>query len=488
MSSDCAALEASQSSTFQPTPGDPRSPWTFSWRVKIDDWSSTSSVKVTWPQKVNLESVFGADLIAGSKGDMSVLALGPTAPQASTIQLIGKSLPDPKRGAPRLDPADVKFQCAGINAPPPSPPFVKPECDMDITYAVLGSWPNAIRAELRVQKWTADREFDLIFWGVPSTIKLANLNRATIVSTDITAEGNKIFRLRLKPQAGMDPNSKDTVYGTMEFEVQPPVRTPPKISCHDPWSPPPPPPPPPPPNPPPPPSPLPPLSAPQAPPTPLPPQTPPTPPPPPHPKPPRPSPPPLLPEPPITALEEEDERLQAALRLAPAPTNPMPPPPSPSPALDPEEVVQRLIATRSVSSLPAEYQAVASGVAAMIVMIGLYSLCSRSSNRRQGARGQNGLTKSRVSASRYGAVANDDYDIEEPADFEQPALKPKSKPKPKPESHLPHQNGSGARGASMTKADPRAALQGLADGLLQAPQTAEWSGHGKLMEPGQIVD
>jgi hypothetical protein len=471
MSSDCANLDEGQSSTWQGSPGDPYSPFTFSWRLAVADWAGTNAIQIKWSQRVNLQSVFGADLVAGAQAEVTMLSLGPMAPSQNMIQLIGVTMPDPKRGAPVFATKDVIFKCLSINAPPPSPPFLLPECDMDVTYAVLGSWPNAVRAELRIAKWTGNRIVTVTYWDAPSTIGLQNINRALLVKSSINDYGNKAFQLKLIPQAGMDSRSEDTVFGTLDFEVHPPVRSAPKITCHDPWSPPPPPPPPLPPSPPPPPSPAPPFIAPKLPPQP---PLPLNPPPPPHPRPPRHSPSPRRPEPPDFALESEEEEdpelAAAAVKSLPLTVSSPPPPPSPPAGM-----------LDFVDALPPEYQAVGGGVLGAAVLVALYSFCTRSparGYRRREARVHDNPSSARKT-SRYGAIADDDYSEEE-ANMPEPE---RAKPKPRPKSRQRQKGGDAP--------DARDVLRTFAEQTQRSafePQTAEWSGYGQVIEPGEIVD
>ena len=447
-------------------------------------------MKVTWPESASLESVFGADLVSGAKGQVAVLSLGPTAPQQDTLQLIGETIPKNDGSSKPLKFEGVNFKCINIMAPPPSPPFREGmvDCDLDITYAVKNSWPGAENVELQVNSWRAEREVTVVFWGTPSTVKIYNIQRATLVNTIIDERGNKAFVLKLHEVPMYDDHSRDSVKGTVGFEVRPAVRATPHITCHDPWSPPPSPAPPhlpPPPSPPPPPPspPSPPVTQPGAPPLP------------PHPKPPpRARPPPPPPFPPNDEYNYDEQS--------------PPPPPRPRSAPSPPDwgSATPVLQTVNLDGSPALVTGLGSIVAALLFVI--FALCCNrlmSSSRSAGARPR---VSPRAQKARYGKVADDEYSEEdeepEPPTAAAPAV---SRPLGK-SGRSSGSPGSGdkparaavpfsARGKVKAKARGKEEL-GASEILDQfarqvkrdsfEPKSAEWTDRGKVVEAGEVVD
>ena len=426
---NCAVIDTQQSSKWQAVPGDPDSPFQFSWRVQVLDWQATTALTILWPQAIELESVQGGDLVSGAKSASTVISLGPMAPAHNTIQIMGKSIPA-KEGANRADfgPETTHFICRTLAAPPPLPPLKDSVCDLNPTFTMLNSWPGGANCQIHFEKWQSDRVVQVFFWGAPPTIMLSNLHRGSVVGSHVDKKsGSLVYEIRLAQKAVYDTSSQDTTKFTVEFEMKPPVRNSPTISCHDPWSPPPPPPPPPPsPKPAPPPPPPPPPSPPN-PPSPKPP------PPPPGHYPPAPPPPPPVqlraevPEPPSPEEGEdegEDEGEEGEENIYDAAVTIAPPPPRPPP--------RGLTGIPLLDFLPPNVLAGLAGTAAAALFMYYFGkkrtrtvehaeddddseddeeeddedLEDRSSSRKR--RGKRAPQK-----SRYGRAANDDDDDEE---------------------------------------------------------------------------
>ena len=104
----------------------------------------------------------------------------------------------------------------------------------------MNSWPGGANCKIAFDQWETNRIVTVFFWGAPNTIMLANINRATVVGSYVDRKsGSPSYELRLATKPVYDHASRDTTKYTVEFEMKPPVRNPPHISCHDPWSPPP---------------------------------------------------------------------------------------------------------------------------------------------------------------------------------------------------------------------------------------------------------
>ena len=175
---NCAVIDTQQSSKWQAVPGDPDSPFQFSWRVQVLDWQATTALTILWPQAIELESVQGGDLVSGAKSATTVISLGPMAPAHNTIQIMGKSIPA-KEGANRADfgPETTHFICRTLAAPPPLPPLKDSVCDLNPTFTMLNSWPGGANCQIHFEKWQSDRVVQVFFWGAPPTIML-NLHQA----------------------------------------------------------------------------------------------------------------------------------------------------------------------------------------------------------------------------------------------------------------------------------------------------------------------
>ena len=316
--------------------GRPDSPFQFSWRVQVLDWQATTALTILWPQAIELESVQGGDLALRRQERHHGHLARPDGASAQHHPDHGQVHPS-QEGANRADfgPETTHFICRTLAAPPPLPPLKDSVCDLNPTFTMLNSWPGGANCQIHFEKWQSDRVVQVFFWGAPPTIMLSNLHRGSVVGSHVDKKsGSLVYEIRLAQKAVYDTSSQDTTKFTVEFEMKPPVRNSPTISCHDPWSPPPPPPPPPPsPKPAPPPPPPPPPSPPN-PPSPKPP------PPPPGHYPPAPPPPPPVqlraevPEPPSPEEGEdegEDEGEEGEENIYDAAVAIAPPPPRPPP-------------------------------------------------------------------------------------------------------------------------------------------------------------
>mmetsp|Transcript_54217 Transcript_54217/g.140022 ORF Transcript_54217/g.140022 Transcript_54217/m.140022 type:complete len:614 (-) Transcript_54217:260-2101(-) len=417
----CASIDTTQSSTWPAPPArnavnTATSLQQFSWKVQVHaDWQSTGALRIKFPAAVSLSAVFFANLVGAEQkkevvtwtGTEAILSLGLKPPPQNQVQLLGSTVANTAGGtSPSIfDASGATFECEPLSAPPPSPPFDLPDCDLGAAYEVNNVWPDGENINIKFERWETGRILTLHYWSAPH-VKVENIVGAKVMASSLDALGSPIIQLKLDHASVYDANSRDTTKHMMSFDLHPAVRTTPHVACHNPWSPPPPPPP---------------SPRPMLPPSPLPPPPPlPSPAPPPRPLPPTPPPrPPHAPgaSPVYSPLSSPP----------PQPPSSLPPLPTPPPILPPQPLVSPPVAallTRALAwgstQVPAigwavaafhaqslAFQAGALGIFVGLIIVVMYYACqsreSRSKSLTTGSNRRSGTSQRR----RYNKVASE---------------------------------------------------------------------------------
>ncbi|KAL1502942.1 hypothetical protein AB1Y20_011013 [Prymnesium parvum] len=208
----------------------------FSMLVRLLDWEQTAAVTLRFRDEVELSQVLGAtvsDYASAASLSSFTLPLPPVQPNGGGVQVLGTAS-SPLRHA-------VELSCAAVaRHPPPSPPHAA-ECELGATYAVTSSWGEAQMVELRLPRWEVERVLTLRYWGGQFVERVSQLQGGVELTEMWDEADGSVIKLRML--GGEEAAGRALAAAAprkITFQLSPPVRFLPKVSCHDPWPPPPP--------------------------------------------------------------------------------------------------------------------------------------------------------------------------------------------------------------------------------------------------------
>ena len=249
LDTECAYLLLSESTAWK----DDNDQSNFAFRFKAPQWPQYQQVVITFSRPVSVNEIYNAAMVSGATGSTElVVQLGPQPTDDRTFTVMGT-------GTLSMHPRVV---CPTEASPPTAPPGTVAtsalDCDLNPTYVVENYWSQGQIVRIDFERWDPGRIVRVMY---DSSVEAEHLDGAEEVETttygydqEVAADAGVDTQatLRLELFEARQMGGKKSV----KYQLSPPVENPPRIVCHDPWSPPPPPPfppPPPPPFPPPPP-------------------------------------------------------------------------------------------------------------------------------------------------------------------------------------------------------------------------------------------